>query len=168
MEIPTNFKFSLTCYYQVNHCQVLGIVAGVLLIDHDVRGTEFQQVGFYSTSKLLDEISPKWSSRSPTIASSSCCSWSWTRLTRSLRLSTSRSDYWHPHLRPQLHLCTIFPHVLNLLVIGVDRLLQHALHSPPSQGGELQPNYVDYVPHHMPFVLSPRTLFSTNLKSQWS
>ena len=26
--------------------QVLGIVAGVLLIDHDVRGTEFQQVLF--------------------------------------------------------------------------------------------------------------------------
>ena len=99
--------------------------------------------------------------RSPTIASSSCCFWSWTRLTRSLRLSTSRSDYWHPHLRPQLHICTIFPHVLNLLMIGVDRLLQHALHSPPSQGGELQPNYVDYVPHHMPFVLSPRTLSCT-------
>ena len=59
MEIPTDFKTSLTCYYQVNHCQVLGIVAGVLLIDHDVRGTEFQQVGFYSTSKLLDEISPE-------------------------------------------------------------------------------------------------------------
>ena len=52
-------KSCLTCYYQVNHCQVLGIVAGVLLIDHDVRGTEFQQVGFYSTSKLLAEISPE-------------------------------------------------------------------------------------------------------------
>ena len=59
MEIPPYDKFCLTSYYQVNHCQVLGIVAGVLLIDHDVRGTEFQQVGFYSTSKLVDEISPK-------------------------------------------------------------------------------------------------------------
>ena len=59
MEILTTFKSSLTCYYQVNHCQVLGIVAGVLLNDHDVRGTEFQQVGFYSTSKLLAEISPE-------------------------------------------------------------------------------------------------------------
>ena len=161
MEIRTNFKSSLTCYYQVNHCQVLGIVAGVLLIDHDVRGTEFQQVGFYTTSKFLAEISPKWSFRSPIIASSSCCSWSWTRLTRSLRLSTSRLNLRLCHLWHQLHLCTIFLHVLNLLVIGVDRLLQHALHSPPSQGGELQPNYVDHVPHHMPFVLSPRTLFST-------
>ena len=46
-----------------------------------------------------------------------------------------------------------FPHVLNLLMIGVDRLLQHALHSPPSQGGELQPNYVDHVPHHSSYHL---------------
>ena len=52
-------NLALLVITQVNHCQVLGIVAGVLLIDHDVRGTEFQQVGFYSTSKLLDEISPK-------------------------------------------------------------------------------------------------------------
>ena len=57
-------------------------------------------------------------------------------------------DLW-----PQLHFCIIFPHVLNLLMIGVDRLLQHALHSPPSQGGELQPNYVDHVPHHSSYHL---------------
>ena len=52
-------NLALLVITQVNHCQVLGIVAGVLLIDHDVRGTEFQQVGFYTTPKLLDEISPK-------------------------------------------------------------------------------------------------------------
>ena len=33
--------------------QVLGIVAGVLLIDHDVRGTEFQQVPYHRIFIML-------------------------------------------------------------------------------------------------------------------
>ena len=42
----------------LNHQQVLGIVAGVLLIDHDVRGTEFQQVFWlgYMQRQMLAEI----------------------------------------------------------------------------------------------------------------
>ena len=33
--------------------KVLGIVAGVLLIDHDVRGTEFQQVPYHRIFIML-------------------------------------------------------------------------------------------------------------------
>ena len=49
-----NESFNYICHKQVNLLnKVLGIVAGVLLIDHDVRHTQFQQVPYHRIFIML-------------------------------------------------------------------------------------------------------------------
>ena len=136
----SQMRIRKTVHESLFYGQVLGIVAGVLLIDHDVRGTEFQQVLFghevlhsdfecfvcancrfvncYNCNCFVCcHCDPKsfvaWNTRCPTIGSSSCSSWNWTPLTRFLRRSTSRCNLVKIHQLIRQLLTTTLTQVLT-------------------------------------------------------